>query len=65
MLNFTSVVFLSATAIYILQNDFKTFVVLGSIALLGRIASYSIENNEKIGEKNAKKERKVLQEHIH
>lgn len=65
MLNFSSVIFLSATAIYIFQDDFKTFLVLGIIATLGRLASYSIENNERIGEKNAKKKRKVLQEHVH
>ncbi len=65
MLNFTSVLLLSATSIYIFQDDFKTFLTFSIIAILGRLASYSIENSEKIGEKNVKKERKILQEHVH
>ena len=64
MLNFSSVLLLVAAAVYIGQNDYTTFVVFSVMAILGRLASYSIENNTKIGVKNAKKDRKVLQEHI-
>ena len=65
MLNFSSILMLSATSIYVLKDDFNTFIVFSILAILGRIVSYSIENNNKIGEKNAKKEHNILQEHIH
>ena len=65
MLNFSSVVLLSATAIYIFQDDFVTFVILGASAFLARVISYSLEYNAKHGEKNVKKECEVLQEHVH
>ena len=65
MLNFSTILLVCGTTIYVMHNDFQTFAVMLGLGIIGRIASFAIEIGEKNGKPNEKKKQKILQEYVH
>lgn len=65
LINFSSLLLICGTIVYIAQEDFNSFALLVALGILSRTVSFSIEHSDKNGKQDAKKKRKVLQEQIH
>ena len=65
LINFSSLLLICGTIVYVVQEDFNSFALLAALGVLSRIISFSIDYGDKNGKQDVKKEREVLQEQIH